>query len=393
VNTMGAWYHFIPYQLLRIITASRYVKKYNAEILNPDEQPKPPFLLLANHALYADPYIVGYFIRCPVAYVANVDAGSWARKLGSRMIGVIPKLKGVPDIAVVQKIITCLSRGHAVGLFPEGDRSWDGESERLDKNISRLVKRANAPVLCAHVHGNYLSGPRWAEHDRRGKVVVELKLLTGREIGNMNDDVLYKTISGFLYNNDVKNPKNRDIPFLGKGLAEGVQYLLWLCPCCNSQDSIQGEGDTIICSACNARWEVDGYQCIHPVNIAGEDLKDWSDWQKERIKELCINMPESSVLTCSADVSLGVKHGEKEEHYADGGLALYKSKLVFTARDRDSIEFEVDKIMYYVENFNENFQFSYKGRRYVVTFNGKNASKYLCFFRWLRHFSSEFGPA
>ncbi len=382
---MASWYHHIFYKFLKITKARVVYKKYNVEVITDIKEPKPPCLLFSNHAFMPDPYLLGRNIKYPINYMANVDAVSIFARLGSRLIGIFPKLKGVPDFNAVKMMFKLLKKKHIVGIFPEGDRSWDGETAEILKNIPSIMRIAKVPVLMARITGNYLSGPRWAETTRQGKIFIEFKTLEKEEVLNTPKKELFKIVSNFLYRNDIKDPKLKNVEFKGERFAEGVRFLIWLCPECNEHDSIKGENNTILCTKCGAKWELDGNLRIKPENKAGKDLKDWCDWQKKEIVRLCTER-KNTVITKTKGIDFSERKGKKAVFYSKGDLELYKDKLVFRPEDSSNklLEFDIKEVLYYVDNFNDNFQFSYKEKRFKIGINGKNDWKWIYFVKHLQ---------
>ncbi len=382
---MASWYHHLFWKFLQITKAKRLCKTYNVEVISEIKEPKPPFLLFGNHAFMPDPYLLGRNIKFPINYMANVDAVSFFAKLGSKLVGIFPKLKGVPDINAVKIMFKLLKKKHAVGIFPEGDRSWDGETDEILKNITSIMKIAKIPVVLACITGNYLSGPRWAETTRQGKIFIEFKTLEKEEILKTGKKELYKGVCDFLYRNDIKDPRLKDVEFKGERLAEGVRFLLWLCPECNKHDSIKGKNNTILCTKCGAKWELNGNLKIAPKNKAGIDLKDWCDWQKKEIVRLC-SEKKDSLITKTTGIDIYERVEKKVIFYCRGNLELYKDKIVFKADDnkKEELEFNIKEVLYYVDNFNDNFQFSYNEKRFKIKINGKNDWKWIYFLKHLQ---------
>jgi 1-acyl-sn-glycerol-3-phosphate acyltransferase len=48
-----------------------------------------------------------------------------------------------------------------VGVFPEGERSWDGRLQPLRRGTIRLLLKAGVPVIPCGMVGTYEVFPRW----------------------------------------------------------------------------------------------------------------------------------------------------------------------------------------------------------------------------------------
>ena len=375
--------HYISWTILKNTYSVFINNKYRITGIKHDPEPIDPFLFVANHAARTDPYFIGPHIKAVLSYLANIDGSSKFSKIISPLVGLISKKKGMPDLSAVRNALRTLHKKNSVGIFLEGDRSWDGETDKIHENAGILAKKAKVPVYMAKLTGNYLTFPRWAESKRIGKIFIEFKQIPLKRVIDLSNEELDKEITAFLYKNDVKDEKLKDIAFTGKNLAHGIQYALWLCPNCMSHDTIYGKKDDIICRKCSSSWKLNGNLRILPPNQTGIDLKDWMDWQKKMIKELC-SRPGNSLITSSEPVAWYEKKNDLPEFYDYGRLELFPGKLVFIANSKHNIEMPAGKIKYCIDNFNKNMEFSHDERRYHLQLNGKNACKWIYIFRYLQ---------
>lgn len=386
------WYQAFTFRTLQATYGVFLKLKYKIKKIYHNDKPKKPFVVLANHSHRSDPFIIGATTSYTIRYIANSEAVTKLKQFLGGIVGIIPKRKAIIDPKAIKETIRAVKSGDVVGVFPEGDRSWDGETDTIYPNTVKLIRKLKCPIRLMKLAGNYLSGPRWAETKRSGKIIIEYKTITLEELGNMNNDELHKLIKDYLYQNDVKDPRFKEIKFKGKNFAHGIRYLLWLCPSCMSHDTIRGEGDSIICEHCGKKWYLNGNQRIEPSEDFGIDLKDWFDWQNSQIK-LISESDKDEVLTCTKDVELYSPSKDNStgvsmyEYYSDGGLFLYKDKVIFRPADKNKDEkhFNINDIKFYIDNFNQTFEFSYIhiDDRYRIIFKGKNSNKWIFF---LRHF-------
>ncbi len=388
---MSLWYHSLSWKILRGSFCVYLHFRYNTKAIKYNKPPQKPFVYMANHSHLTDPFLIGTHEKTPVCYIANRQAPTALAQTFSKLVRTIPKKKAVVDPQAIKETFRRVKNGNVIGLFPEGDRSWDGETDKLFPNTIQFVRKLKIPIRLIRLRGNYLSWPRWAETKRRGKIILEIKSLYMDEIKNMSNDELHKAITDFIYQNDIKDSELQKIQFTGKNLAHGIRFLLWLCPSCHSHDSIYGEENEIICSACKSRWEMDGNQRIKPHAEGLADIKDWTNWQKSKMKEAVANLNDKEeILLISNDVDFRNPDTESDEfnaykHYATGDLKLSKEKVIFEPYDENKIlEFPIENVQNYVDNFNRNFEFSFHSDRYQILFKGKNSSKWIFFLRLLQ---------
>ncbi len=122
---------------------------------------KGPVLLLANHESFIDPLAVG--VCCPrrLHYLARKTLFKH-RVFGAylRSVNCVPvDQEGVAKEGL-KTILELLHAGHAVLVFPEGERTWNGQLQPLKPGVHLLVKRAVAPIVPCGVSGAFEAWPR-----------------------------------------------------------------------------------------------------------------------------------------------------------------------------------------------------------------------------------------
>lgn len=367
---------------------------YKIECIKEHKEPEPPYVLLSNHYYEIDSFFIGYFLKNPVHYLASDEKSNLLQMFLAKLVGLIYTQKGLIDPKAARLLFKSIKDGESIALFPEGDSSWDGETDDLSYSIIKLVRKFNVPIVTVNISGGYLTKNRWMHKSRHGKVIIKFKTIDKDEIINSNDDKIFNTIKENLYNNDIKNPISQKIEFKGKNLALGIQFLIWKCPNCSSIDSIYGKKDRIICKKCRSMWGVNGNMKISPDKKNFIDLKDWNDWQKDEINKT-INNKNLNELSKSTNICFyffkryGKGLNKRKmifKKYSDGDLILDRDKLIFTPyENKEKLYFDIDKIKYLVECSNRFLRFNYEGNINKIAFNKKNSSRYMFFLKYLQN--------
>lgn len=387
-------YQILSWKFLKLtygIFAKRY---YNIKCVKHQEEPDAPYLLLANHYYHTDPFFIAAFLKSSLHYLGSDEMSSLFQQVLGHLVGLIYIKKGQIDTKAVRELFKYVKRGDSVAFFPEGDGSWDGETNEISENIVKLVRMLNIPLVTVNISGAYLTKSRWAAHFRLGKILVQFRSIKKNEIDKLSDKELYLKIKTHLYNNELKNKEIQQTTFKGKNLAKGIQYLLWKCPDCQSEDTIYGSNNEIICSKCKSSWILDANMRVSPEINKIKDLKDWSDWQKKEVEEL-VNVKEIIELTKTLDVRLKVFNRYSRGinkmkmifvDYSQGTIILERKNLIFLPYNKNKrrIGFKIKNINSYVDCVNKFFRFSYDGQIYQLEFGGKNSSKYISFLRALQ---------
>src|SRR5262245_29314640 len=121
-----------------------------------------PALLISNHESFIDPIIVGVAIGRHVSFLARktLFQSAFKRSILESLNAVPIDQEGVGKEGI-RNIIKQLQSGHAVLVFPEGERSWDGHLQALRPGIALLLERAAAPFVPMGVAGAFEAWPRF----------------------------------------------------------------------------------------------------------------------------------------------------------------------------------------------------------------------------------------
>ncbi|MBL8754199.1 MAG: 1-acyl-sn-glycerol-3-phosphate acyltransferase [Planctomycetes bacterium] len=132
-----------------------------------------PVLLVANHASYLDPPLVGISMRRWVGFLAQSGlAGFPPLRWWMRQVGVTLIDRKAPSKDALRLVADALAAGEAVGIFPEGTRSADGSVGPFRSGVEFLVRRTGACVVPVGLDGAHRAFGRGAWFVRPSKIVV-----------------------------------------------------------------------------------------------------------------------------------------------------------------------------------------------------------------------------
>jgi 1-acyl-sn-glycerol-3-phosphate acyltransferase len=121
-----------------------------------------PVLVVANHQSFLDPILVGLASRRHLCFLARKTL--FRNRFFARLIR---SLNAVPiDQDGVAKdglktIVELLRKGHAVVVFPEGERTADGVMHEFKAGIHLLLRKAETTIVPVGIAGAYDAWPRW----------------------------------------------------------------------------------------------------------------------------------------------------------------------------------------------------------------------------------------
>ncbi len=254
---------------------------------------RPPYLLVGNHSCNWDAFFMGIPVHAPIHYVASDEyfRTPFLRFL-FHLIGGIPKTKNLSDSGTIRAMLAAKKAGGILGLYPEGNRNWDGVTTPLIAPTAKLVKKFRIPVLSVVTTGNMLLQPRWCRYARSGPVFVDFRLLfTPEDCDTLTEEEIAVKLAAALAHDDHPDAEARaaraGLPFRykGKRLAERLERFLFQCPSCGRADTLSSSEDLLRCTSCGmtVRYGEDG-RLSHAAPTAPEPFifplaRDWNRWQ------------------------------------------------------------------------------------------------------------------
>jgi 1-acyl-sn-glycerol-3-phosphate acyltransferase len=117
-------------------------------------------LLLANHQSFLDPVLVALRLEREIAFLARSTLFQGAFGAFIQYLNAFPVKQGKGDVGAMKQTIELLKHGHAVVVFPEGARTFDGHVQPLAPGVALLIQRAKVPVVPIAIEGAFDAWPR-----------------------------------------------------------------------------------------------------------------------------------------------------------------------------------------------------------------------------------------
>jgi 1-acyl-sn-glycerol-3-phosphate acyltransferase len=202
-----------------------------------------PFFMIALHRNYMDPYFMAFRLPRRVHYVATaVLFRQWLGRLYFKGLGCIPLVRGRADLRPMMAAFRLLGSGGAVGMYPEGARSWYGETA-CEPAVFRLLERPGVPVVTAEMQGTFEQQPRFSRRLRRSRLRLRYEVHPPRGARRLLQELLAR-----------ERQRDARLRSLRRRLpACGAEQLVYLCPQCRVPFRCRGHDDgRIVCLACGA---------------------------------------------------------------------------------------------------------------------------------------------
>lgn len=120
-----------------------------------------PAILAMNHESYLDPPLAGIACHREISYLARKTLLDWP------ILGpIFPHLRVIPvdqenaDRSALKNVIKVVRSGGCTIIFPEGERSLDGQLGRAQPGLGLVIARTLAPVVPMRIFGAHEAFPR-----------------------------------------------------------------------------------------------------------------------------------------------------------------------------------------------------------------------------------------
>ncbi|TVQ38269.1 MAG: hypothetical protein EA384_09770 [Spirochaetaceae bacterium] len=358
---------------------------------------KPPWVLIANHACVLDPFMINCQIPAPVHYVVS-DSNFRSRlvEFGLGLVGSIPKTKAMSDLETVKNIVKVKASRGIIGVYPEGQSTWDGHTLPIYPATAKLLKALKIPVVAAKVQGAFLSLPRWARSYRRGRIVISFDLVyTTEQLKAAAVDEIYDGIRRALEHDEFEFQRQSMVPYRGSARAEYLEIVLCVCPHCHSIGRLLSAADMLTCEQCGYRvrfsargfFESDGgFPLYH------DTIRSWNLWQSGHLGRTA----ERHAASQSCDplfeeprviVKIGYKSSPLEP-FARGRLQMHADRIILLPEDGAApVVFLLSDIEGINVQNSEHLEFYARGSLYRVTIADRRGNSY----KWhltVRHLQS-----
>jgi 1-acyl-sn-glycerol-3-phosphate acyltransferase len=135
-----------------------------------------PYFVLANHQSVLDPFFILAYLSSEVAFLTKSTSFiHWYEKLFLKLGRGIPTTRYQTDPMVVLNIRQVLSLGIPIGIFPEGERCWDGQRQKFKVSVIKLLAATRQPIVPIVLKNTFGLLPRWRLFPKHQKIKILVK--------------------------------------------------------------------------------------------------------------------------------------------------------------------------------------------------------------------------
>ncbi len=255
---------------------------------------KEPTLILMNHSAFIDlEQIVSLIYPRPMNIVCTTD-GFIGRNWLLRELGCIPTIKFATDTQLVRRMINAVKNFKSnILMYPEAGYSIDGTATTLPNTLGKCIKLLNIPVISVISQGNYFRQPLYNNlRKRKVNTKVHMKYLLSKEdISNKSAEEIQSMIEEEFSFDYWRYQQDNNILIKDITRAEGLNRVLYKCPCCKNEGNLIGSGITLKCPNCSKEYELTENGYLQALNGQTEinHVPAWYKWQRECVREEILN--------------------------------------------------------------------------------------------------------
>jgi 1-acyl-sn-glycerol-3-phosphate acyltransferase len=131
-------------------------------------------LVAANHQSYLDPPLISCLYNDEMFFLARKTLFTRITRWLYTKWNAIPVDQTRPDMASLKTIIRKLKDGHRVLVFPEGERTYDGDLGTAAPGIGLIATKSGAVIQPVRISGAREALPRGSARIRFARITVAI---------------------------------------------------------------------------------------------------------------------------------------------------------------------------------------------------------------------------
>lgn len=291
------FYHLILRPTAGTFTLLRF--KPNYDVPREVRHIKPPFVVLADHVHPMDMFINGMGLLRIIHWVA-ADANfrtPFMNLVMTLLAGAVAKAKNKSDMVTLSRLKLLTETGNVIGVYQEGERSWDGVGLPPVPGTDKLIRFLKVPVIYCHLEGAYLEHPRWTWSGNKRPVNVRYEIvISPEEAGKLPLSEITRRIETVGRYDEWAYQAEARVPLRGNKRAENVELVCFLCPSCLSVNTLKSRGNSFSCSACGLQGGIDEFGWFEwsdagtdnnwPTGKPFPTVRQWNLWQSDHYRQV-----------------------------------------------------------------------------------------------------------
>lgn len=382
----------IMFTILRFILRPFVKRRFNVHYHMPREVRRifrKGAIVMPMHTMSWDPILISGGFLSGIHWVATeaLFRKTFLRIFMKTWCGCIPKTKNRSDMEMLTLLRGYLKLKRSVGIFPEGQQTWDGAGLPAVQGTAKLVRFLKVPVVFVKTEGGFLSKPRWTKKTHPNRMDISYEVgISAEEIQTMKLSDIKDRIASFLDYNDYEMQKERQLPLRSEIRAEGMEISLFACPQCKKLGTLRSSGNLLRCEACGYEAHVDQYGFFEDRGQKPHlsTPVEWNRWQQQELKNYLASIPQDQPLLEEKQIRLLTSRKRRPlVEVAQGDVILDREKIIFKASQGESREFELKSMTGLNVFKQQSLEFYYSQVLYRFQFTLSHSSAY----KWMSLYS------
>ena len=324
-------YRFV--QLIAMIFSTIVFKR--KIIRNEIKHAEGPFVVIANHqAAYDFVNLISTTSR-PMTFVLSnsfYNTLPFPRILNG--LGVIPKQQFQTSVSEMKKIKAVIDNGAPLVIYPAGLMCEDGISTPIPRATYKFLKWLGADVYVAKTSGTYFAQPKWTKGFRPGKTQMDIyKLFEKNELKRLSVSEIKERAENALLFDAYREQEELLVKYENNNVIEGLEKVLYMCPHCGSEFSIQvKDRSTIYCTECGFEETSDEFAFLHNDKGIGREIRYVSDWSRHIFERMKEHVRQNREYTISAATGIMMLDYEKHKfkEVGQGNISLSTKSVILS---------------------------------------------------------------
>jgi 1-acyl-sn-glycerol-3-phosphate acyltransferase len=138
------------------------------------------------------------------------------------VLNAIPLAQGAGDVKAIRECIKVLGQGHALLVYPEGARTYDGKMHTFKTGVMLIIRKAKPTVVPVSIIGAYDIWPRTQKlpklHGRLGAVFADP--IPAEDLLKLGPDAALAHLKTVIADNRLKYRRQLGLTDLPEPVAE-----------------------------------------------------------------------------------------------------------------------------------------------------------------------------
>ena len=251
---------------------------------------KEPAMFLMNHSSFIDLKIASTILYPRPFNIVCTSDGFVGKAWLMRHLGCIPARKFIADVPMVQDMMYAVKKlKSSVLLYPEASYSFDGTATPLPSSLGKCLKMLGVPVVMIKTEGAFARDPLYNMLQLRSvKVSATMEyLLSPGDLKEKTVDEINDLLKEQFSFDNFRRQQEKNIRIAEPFRADGLNRVLYKCPCCNAEGFMEGRGTSLSCTSCGAQWELTELGQLEAVSGEGKftHVPDWYAWERKCVRK------------------------------------------------------------------------------------------------------------